>query len=309
MSLIHACYPSWTSLYGFSSWAAVAASFTSHTPMKNLSLVVACSAIALSACSKSPVDIVKSSYIDDARTTTVANGLSKRPLCKSTHWDSFKDDKGRAVVQYKCAIVDGDDFLKDRRDDYLERAIKDAEIAVTSAVGTRDSILQMIEEDYPDSRRSIERLQSGIERVQALPTQGLTEKEQINGRLFQIQEIERVLGERRRDAQRELESSERAIVTAKERNNPEMLRKEALARHPVHKDAAEVFQWIVNGEGRAVLTYGEIQAVGTNGQEQTLMKYNQPGAMLNLATQAQESKILDYMRGIGLASFTGALGR
>ncbi|SFA93388.1 hypothetical protein SAMN05444579_101649 [Delftia tsuruhatensis] len=191
----------------------------------------------------------------------------------------------------------------------MERAIKDAEIAVTSAVGTRDSILQMIEEDYPDSRRSIERLQSGIERVQALPTQGLTEKEQINGRLFQIQEIERVLGERRRDAQRELESSERAIVTAKERNNPEMLRKEALARHPVHKDAAEVFQWIVNGEGRAVLTYGEIQAVGTNGQEQTLMKYNQPGAMLNLATQAQESKILDYMRGIGLASFTGALGR
>ncbi|WP_281171918.1 hypothetical protein [Comamonas composti] len=41
------------------------------------------------------------------------------------------------------------------------------------------------------------------------------------------------------------------------------------------------------------------------------MKYNRPEPMLNVAAQAQaqESKILDYMRGIGLASFTGALGR
>src|SRR5256885_1730283 len=95
--------------------------------MKKLSLVVAFSTIALSACSKSPVDIVKDSYIDSARTTTVANGLGKRPLCKSTHWDSFKDDKGRTVVQYKCTIVDGNDFLKDRREDYLERATRSEE--------------------------------------------------------------------------------------------------------------------------------------------------------------------------------------
>ncbi|MPM33607.1 hypothetical protein SDC9_80184 [bioreactor metagenome] len=98
-------------------------------------------------------------------------------------------------------------------------------------------------------------------------------------------------------------------MSAQERNDPETLKKEAFAQHPVYKEASEIFQWIVNGEGRAVLTYGEIQAVGANGQEQTLMKYNQLGAVLNLATQAQESKILDYMRGIGLASFTGALGR
>src|SRR2546427_28965 len=83
--------------------------------MKKLSLVVAFSTIALSACSKSPVDIVKDSYIDSARTTTVANGLGKRPLCKSTHWDSFKDDKGRTVVQYKCTIVDGNDFRSEER--------------------------------------------------------------------------------------------------------------------------------------------------------------------------------------------------
>ena len=277
--------------------------------MKKLSLVVACSTIALSACSKSPVGIVKDGYIDSARTTTVANGLGKRPLCKSTHWDSFKDDKDRTVVQYKCTIIDGIDFLKDRREDYLERATKDAETAVTSAVRSRDSVAKSIEEDYPDSRRNIERLQRGIERFRAMPKQGLTEKEQIDGRLSQIQEIERVLGERRRDAQRELSSSEGAIVIAQKRNNPETLKKEAFARHPVYKDAAEIFQWIVNGEGRAVLNYGEIQAVDANGQQQTLMKYNQPRSMINLAAQAPESKILDYMRGIGLASFTGTLGR
>ena len=136
----------------------------------------------------------------------------------------------------------------------------------------------------------------------------MTEKEQIDGRLFQIQEIERVLGERRRDAQRELESSERDIVSAQKRNDPETLKKEAFAQHPVYKEASEIFQWIVNGEGRAVLTYGEIQAVDATGREHTLMKYNRPESMLNAAAQAQESKILDYMRGIGLASFTGALG-
>ncbi|UBB15748.1 hypothetical protein [Comamonas odontotermitis] len=277
--------------------------------MKNLSLVVACSTIALSACSKSPVDIVKSSYIDGARTTTVANGLNKRPLCKSTHWDSFKDDRGRVVVQYKCSIADGNDFLKERRDDYLERTTKDAEIALRRAVRERDSIVRRIEEDYPDSRGNIERLQRGIERFRAMPKQGLTEKEQIDGRLFQIQEIERVLGERRRDAQRELESSEQGIVSAQKRNDSETLKKEAFARHPVYKEASEIFQWIVNGEGQAALIYGEIQAVDANGREQTLMKYNRPEAMLNVAAQAQESKILDYMRGIGLALFTGALGR
>ncbi|OLE07886.1 MAG: hypothetical protein AUI84_02475 [Delftia sp. 13_1_40CM_3_66_6] len=98
-------------------------------------------------------------------------------------------------------------------------------------------------------------------------------------------------------------------MIAQKRNNPETLKKEAFARHPVYNDAAEIFQWIVNGEGRAVLNYGEIQAGDVNGQQQTLMKYNQPGSMITLAAQAPESKILDYMRGIGLASFAGTLGR
>src|SRR5256885_10588881 len=98
------------------------------------------------------------------------------------------------------------------------------------------SVAKSIEEDYPDSRRNLERLQRGIERIQALPKQGSTEKDQINSRVFQIQELERVLGERRRDAQRELSSSEGAIVIAQKRNNPETLKKEAFARHPVRSE-------------------------------------------------------------------------
>lgn len=277
--------------------------------MKRISLVFVCSVITLSACGKTPLDIVKETYIDGSRTTTVINGLGKRELCKSTNWDSFKDERGRTIVQYKCSIVDGDDFLKVRRDDYLERAIKDAESAVTNAVLSRDSVVQRIEENYPDSRRNIERLQKGIERIQALPNQGLTEKEQINSRVFQIQEIERVLGERRRDAQRELQSSESAIMNSQKRNNPEALKKEAFARHPFYKEAAEIFQWIVNSEGRAIITYGEIQAKDANGNEQTLMKYSQPTQMVGVAAQAQERRILDYMRGIGIASFSGMLAQ
>jgi hypothetical protein len=277
--------------------------------MKNLSLVVACSTIAISACSKSPVDIVKSSYIDGDRTTTVANGLGKRPLCKSIDWDSFKDGKDRIVVQYKCTIIDGEDFQKEMREDYLQRITEAAEQSVVSALRDRESAAKRIEEDFPYERNLIERAQRSIERIQALPEQRSLQRDQIMGLRFEIEEYERRLAVGRREAQNALTSSEGAILASQKRNNPELLNKEAMARHPVYKGTSEIFQWIVNAEGEPVLTYGEIQAKDTKGQEQTLMKYNQPGAMLNFAAQTQESKILDYMRGIGLASFTGALGR
>ncbi len=277
--------------------------------MKKLSLVVACSTIALSACGKSPVEIVKSSYIDSARTTTVANGLGKRPLCKSTHWDSFKDEKGRVVVQYKCSIADGNDFLKDRRDNYLERITKDAEQSVVSAIRDRDGGVKAIEEDFPYTRNLIERTQRKIEVVQARPQQGSLERDQIRSFRFQLEDYERNLERSRHEAQQSLTRYESSILTAQKRNNPELLSKEAMSRHPIYKDTSEIFQWLVNAEGQPVLTYGEIRAKDAKGQEQTLMKYNQPYRMLGLASQAQESKILDYMRGIGMASFLGVLGR
>lgn len=277
--------------------------------MKNLFLVVACSTIAISACSKSPVEIVKSSYIDGARTTTVANGLGKRPLCKSTHWDSFKDEKGRVVVQYKCSIADGNDFLKDRRDDYLERITKDAEQSVASAIRGREGGVKEIEEDFPYIRNLIERTQRKIELIQARPQQGSLERDQIRSFRFQLEDYERNLERSRHEAQQSLTRYESSILTAQKRNNPELLNKEAMSRHPIYKDTSEIFQWLVNAEGQPVLAYGEIQAKDAKGQEQTLMKYNQPYRMLGLASQAQESKILDYMQGIGMASFLGVLGR
>ena len=309
MSLKHASYPFRTSLYGFAPCATTAATFTSHIPMKNLSLIVACSVIAISACSKNPVDIVKSSYIDGARTTTVANGLSKRPLCKSTHWDSFKDDKGRTVVQYKCTIIDGEDFQKEMREDYLQRITKGAEQSAVSAVIDRESAAKRIEEDFPYERNLIERAQRAIERIQALPEQRSLQRDQIRGLRFEIEEYERGLERSRREAKRKLQSAEDGILTAQKRNDPELLRKDAMARHPVYQDTSEIFQWIVNADGQPVITYGEIQAKDAKAQVQTLMKYNQPHRMLGLASQAQESRILDYMQGIGMASFLGVLGR
>ncbi|MFA9287926.1 hypothetical protein ACCQ08_24305 [Comamonas sp. SY3] len=277
--------------------------------MKNLTLVVACSAIALSACSKGPVDIVKSSFIDGARTTTVANGLGKRPLCKSIDWDSFKDGKSRVVVQYKCTIIDGEDFQKEMREDYLQRITKAAEQSVVSAMRDRESAAKRIEEDFPYERNLIERAQRAIERIQALPEQRSLQRDQIMGLRFEIEEYERGLEVSRREAKRKLQSAEDDILTAQKRNDTELLRKEAMARHPVYQGTSEIFQWIVNAEGQPVITYGEIQAKDVKGQEQTLMKYNQPHRMLGLASQAQESKILDYMQGIGMASFLGVLGR
>jgi len=82
-----------------------------------------------------------------------------------------------------------------------------------------------------------------------------------------------------------------------------------MARHPIYQGTSEIFQWIVNADGQPVITYGEIQAKDAKAQVQTLMKYNQPHRMLSLASQAQESRILDYLQGIGMASFLGVLGR
>ena len=277
--------------------------------MKKLSLVIACSIVTLAACSKSPVDIVKGSYIDAARTLTVANGLNKRPLCKSTQWDSFKDDKGRVVVQYKCTIVDGEDFQKEKRETYLQRITKDAEQSVASAIRDRDSGVKAIEEDFPYTRNLIERTQRKIEVIQARPQQGSLERSQIDSFRYQLEDHERSLERSRREAQQSLARYENSILTAKKWNNPELLNKEAMSRHPIYKDTSEIFQWLVNAEGQPVLTYGEIQAKDVKGQEQTLMKYNQPHRMLGLASQAQESKILDYLQGIGMASFLGVLGR
>lgn len=277
--------------------------------MKKLSLVIVCSTITLAACSKSPIDVVKGSYIDAARTLSVANGLSKRALCKSTEWDSFKDEKGRIVVQYKCTIVDGDDFQKEKRENYLQRITQDAEQSVASAIRDCDGGLKAIEEDSPYIRNLIERTQRKIELIQARPQQGSLERDQIRGLGFQLEDYERNLERSRREAQQSLTRYENSILTAEKRNNPEVLNKEAMSRHPIYKDTSEIFQWLVNAEGQPVLTYGEIQAKDAKGQEQTLMKYNQPHRMLGLASQAQESKILDYMQGIGMASFLGVLGR
>lgn len=73
---------------------------TPKNPMAKKHLLIAFAAVLVSGCGKSPIDMVKNTYLDGARTTTVANALSNRPLCGSTKWETYKDDKGRAVVEY-----------------------------------------------------------------------------------------------------------------------------------------------------------------------------------------------------------------
>ena len=86
---------------------------------KVLYSMVVVALFGLSACGKGPIVAVKSSYIDGTRTTTVENALTHRAVCKSEKWKSFKDDRGRTVVEYRCDIVDGDDFLKNKREEHV----------------------------------------------------------------------------------------------------------------------------------------------------------------------------------------------
>ena len=277
--------------------------------MNKLHLLFLCSSFILAACGKSPTDIVKKSYIDEARTTTVANGLSQRALCKSTQWETFKDDKKRDLVQYKCTIVDGHDFLKEKRDENLKKAIKDAELELAYAIKSRDDTKQKIADDYPTERDAIEQSQRRIDKIQSLEKVGLRERDWISNIQATKDHFESILKTRRQDAQKQLAAAEQRITQAQKRNVPKDIEKSITARHPIYTDTAEIFQWIVNGEGQAILTYGEIQALDDKGQEKTIMKYNRPDPMLSFAAQAQQKSILEYMNAIGMGAFIGAFGR
>jgi len=123
-------------------------------------LFIACSAVALSACGKGSIDVVKNGYIDGARTTTVSNALSNRALCSDVKWSLFKDEKNREVVQYSCSIKGSKDFNRANRDGYVARARKDNDDLLMREQKRLERAQASINDDFPETKAWIQRLDS-----------------------------------------------------------------------------------------------------------------------------------------------------
>lgn len=71
---------------------------------------LACTAM-LTGCFAGDVSVVKDSRITGWPQYTVGQLLDKRKACSSVEWKSFKDPRGRSVVQYTCESAAGAVYL------------------------------------------------------------------------------------------------------------------------------------------------------------------------------------------------------
>lgn len=137
-----------------------------------IKFLVVCSLLALSGCGESPVSRVKNTYIGDSRTTTVDNALGHRKLCKEIKWENFKDEKGREIVQYSCHFVDGKDFERERRENYIEETTGRNQVSLQDAIESLEKERTALVEDFPDLRERLAQLEAFEAKLES----GTTEK-------------------------------------------------------------------------------------------------------------------------------------
>ena len=277
--------------------------------MKTFNILLICAIVTLSGCGKSPIDAVKSSYIDSARTTTVANALSNRSLCNSTKWEKFKDDKGRMLVQYNCEIIDGKDFLRVQREHATEKKNEYYRRDLESAKKYSDEANSKLESDFQDIKERMARLQNLIDGYQSLPNLNISQGSQLNNARREIQDLDAQLISRRRDTNNDLNRGKEWLQKSQQQLASNEAQEIAAKSYPVYTSAEELFQWMVNNEGSVILTHGEIQATNATGQKITFLKYNKPDLILEYASESKQSELLEYTHAMGMYTFTRMLTR
>lgn len=161
---------------------------TPKNPMAKKHLLIAFAAVLVSGCGKSPIDMVKNTYLDGARTTTVANALSNRPLCGSTKWETYTDDKGRAVVEYLCDFVGGNDFNGERRANYIAKQTKDYSGFLASERKRMEDAQERLHEDFPETKEQIQKIDAAENRTnEAIALQGASGSSQKTQRMLALE--------------------------------------------------------------------------------------------------------------------------
>lgn len=76
----------------------------------------------ISGCDNNNViNIVQQSpfVLDDSYTNLQA--FDNRPVCSTTSWESFEDNRGREIIQYTCTLKDSDTYLHVNRQEAIAR--------------------------------------------------------------------------------------------------------------------------------------------------------------------------------------------
>ena len=267
---------------------------------KRLFFVVTIAAIGLSACGNDPINAVKKSYIDGAKTTTVENALTSREVCKSEKWNSFKDERGRTVVNYICEVVDGNDFLKKKRDDHIDYLTKDTQNSLRIEINNYEKIKAKLEDDFSDQRARIEQIKEKIAEKQAMPPASFTyEQKSILANLeIQLKTNENLLSEWRKSTESAMKSAQDWVKNAQTRSENSAIQEKALNKYPIYEDTHENFQWIVNQDNEVKLVYGEVEAMQQGGEKVQILKYNKPESILILISNSKSKEFLSYLNEI-----------
>lgn len=105
--------------------------------------------MTLTACGRSPINVVKNSYVDEGRTTTASQLLENRALCQDIRWKNFTDDRRRNVVEYICTFKKSHDFLKTKREEYIKTKLSSLQGLIESSeksIAYNDGKLKAINE-------------------------------------------------------------------------------------------------------------------------------------------------------------------
>lgn len=79
--------------------------------MKKLAILIPL--LLLQGCDDNGVNQVKNYIYDFDKSMSVENALDHRSVCKSTNWKSFKDQRNRDVVEYRCDLIGANDYSED----------------------------------------------------------------------------------------------------------------------------------------------------------------------------------------------------
>lgn len=138
---------------------------------------LACAAM-LTGCFAGDVSVVKDSRITGWPQFTVGQLLDKRKACSSVDWKSFKDARGRSVVEYTCESAAGAAYLQSLQTMAVESAQKSLDgasqhdAAFAEIDKQRTSLAQEISKDQTDELANrqalIASLQRDITRIQGI---------------------------------------------------------------------------------------------------------------------------------------------
>ena len=106
---------------------------------------------SLAGCS-SEIDQIKEGRLDAYPDFTVGQAFNNRDVCKQTTWESFEDERGRTIVEYRCDIVGVDTFYQKQAETQLNKLLREQEQG-----GAWNSLIR-------EEQNKIERLEQKLER-------------------------------------------------------------------------------------------------------------------------------------------------